>query len=261
MASDRFEGPGGQDHAAASETEKQRRLQTADQLEFAGAQELFASERHLKRYNLAVAKMLSKHLTSRTEILEFGAGIGALAKLWDQQYGVKPECLEIDPALRRVLAERGFRTYAGASEISKTYQGIYTSNVLEHIEDDLSALRGMHALLQPGARLIVYVPAFMCLFSEHDSSVGHYRRYEKAELLEKVSAANFKIVHSSYVDSLGFFASLAVRILGYKGKSQLGNARSLLIYDKFVFPLSSLLDRIGFRYLLGKNLLVVAERA
>ena len=69
MASDRFEGPGGQDRAEASETEKQRRLQTADQLEFAGAQELFASERHLKRYNLAVAKMLSKHLTLVKQML------------------------------------------------------------------------------------------------------------------------------------------------------------------------------------------------
>ena len=49
---------------------------------------------------------------------------------------MKPECLEIDDSLRNMLINRGFKCYDKPGSITKTYSGIYTSNVLEHIEND-----------------------------------------------------------------------------------------------------------------------------
>jgi predicted SAM-dependent methyltransferase len=58
---------------------------------------------------------------------------------------------------------------------------IYSSNVLEHIEDDSRALNEMFAKLQINGKLAIYVPAFMFLFSDLDIKAGHFRRYSKKE--------------------------------------------------------------------------------
>ena len=63
---------------------------------------------------------------------------------------------------------------------------IYTSNVLEHIDDDLAALKQLRATLSPGGRIAIYVPAMQVLYSDMDRSLGHYRRYGRQELLAKL---------------------------------------------------------------------------
>ena len=210
-------------------------------------------------YNTSVVAQMSRHMFGK-KVLEFGAGIGSFATLWEAQNKIKPECLEIDPNLRDVLIKRGFVTYANLEEVQKTYDGIYTSNVIEHIEDDAAALKQLSQRIVKGGYLVVYVPAFMCLFSDLDRAVGHFRRYERTELIAKIKAANLSIISWSYVDSGGFFASLAVRIFGYKGNAALGSARSFQIYDRFVYPVSRVLDFLGLRFLFGKNLLVIARK-
>jgi 2-polyprenyl-3-methyl-5-hydroxy-6-metoxy-1,4-benzoquinol methylase len=104
--------------------------------------------------------------------------VGTLAQNWEVKTGIKPECLEIDNSLRTMLVDRGFKCHDKPESVTKTYDGIYTSNVLEHIEDDVETLRKIHGMLKPGCNLVIYVPAFMCLYSELDSSIGHYRRYQ-----------------------------------------------------------------------------------
>ncbi|HEX3581157.1 MAG TPA: methyltransferase domain-containing protein, partial [Thermoanaerobaculia bacterium] len=71
-------------------------------------------------------------------------------------------------------------------------------NVLEHTADDAAALRRAHQLLQPGGRIIVFVPAGRDLFGTLDQGVGHQRRYERDELVEKLRAAGFEIEDVSY---------------------------------------------------------------
>ena len=173
---------------------------------------------------------------------------------------MKPECLEIDDSLRNILINRGFKCYDKPGSITKTYSGIYTSNVLEHIDDDVEALRNIHAMLKPGGHLVIYVPAFMCLYSKLDSSIGHYRRYHKEELFEKLRKSRFEVIDSFYVDSIGFFASLAIKFFGYKGRLRLGGKTSLLLYDKLIYPVSEVLDALGLRYFFGKNILVAVRK-
>ncbi|MCA3086086.1 MAG: hypothetical protein ING65_07185 [Rhodocyclaceae bacterium] len=47
---------------------------------------------------------------------------------------------------------------------------------------------------------------------------------------------------------------------GYSPTKKLGSALDLSLYDRFILPLSSALDAVGFRYLFGKNLLVIAKK-
>jgi hypothetical protein len=97
------------------------------------------------------------------------------------------------------------------------------------------------------------------LFSDLDRSVGHFRRYTKVDLREKLQTNGFKVRKLQFADSLGFFASLLIRFTGYKSKGNLGGLKSIKLYDKYIFPLSKSLDMIGLKYLFGKNLFSVSE--
>lgn len=66
-------------------------------------------------------------------------------------------------------------------------------DVLEHIDDDGAALAEMWRVLRPGGHLFLAVPADMRLWSDHDLSVGHVRRYSRVGLVSAVQAAGFTL--------------------------------------------------------------------
>ena len=55
-------------------------------------------------------------------------------------------------------------------------------DVIEHIDDDLRALRELHRVVRPGGTLLVTVPAYQWLWSEHDVINHHKRRYTRKTL-------------------------------------------------------------------------------
>src|SRR5690606_21548140 len=59
-------------------------------------------------------------------------------------------------------------------------------DVLEHIEDDLGAMATLSALLPPGGRVYLTVPAYQWLWSSEDELGGHHRRYTRASLARAV---------------------------------------------------------------------------
>jgi len=71
-------------------------------------------------------------------------------------------------------------------------------DVLEHIEDDRNALREIWRTLKPSGQLLLTVPAYPSLWSEHDEALHHQRRYRFNELKEKVRGAGFRVVRMSY---------------------------------------------------------------
>lgn len=241
-------------------------LQTSQSVDYAGQQELLDAEIGLVGYSTDVVLKLSKKMNlngdnlTGVRVLEFGAGTGFLADIWRNEFGIMPECLEIDPVLIQVIRGKGFNCYSAFAELPAKYDGIYTSNVLEHIEDDSAVLRELFDALTPRGVIGIYVPALPILFSGMDETVGHFRRYKRKELIFKVEQAGFEIESVQYVDFLGFFASIALKVFGFKGKAQIGSTRSLKFYDDWIYPLSSFLDSFGLRHVVGKNLLLVAKR-
>jgi SAM-dependent methyltransferase len=244
--------------AVRMEATPPKNAQTSSKTEYAGSDELWAGERALIKYNRDLISKLVKGQEQSKDVLEFGAGIGTLAHLWELSTGTKPECLEIDPNQRAIVKGRGFRCHEELEKNNKMFDTIYTSNVLEHIKNDRKILKQLYSKIKPGGSLIIYVPAFQLLYSELDEKVGHYRRYEKKDLLEKLNESGFAVAKFRYSDSIGFFAWLYIKVKGYSATKS--EDKSMKIYDKYVFPLSKICDNLGCKYLFGKNILVVAQK-
>jgi hypothetical protein len=98
------------------------------------------------------------------------------------------------------------------------------------------------------------------LYSDFDAAIGHYRRYGKAELINKLKSANFTIEKCEYADFIGFFAWLTTKNKKYDRNNQSSNEGQLKFYDQFIFPLSGALDKFGMKYVFGKNLLAIARK-
>jgi 2-polyprenyl-3-methyl-5-hydroxy-6-metoxy-1,4-benzoquinol methylase len=67
------------------------------------------------------------------------------------------------------------------------YDIIVCNDVLEHIEDDRAAIKKLNELLKTDGILCISVPALNLLFGYHDEMLGHYRRYNKKNLKEKLA--------------------------------------------------------------------------
>ena len=228
---------------------------------YQGTNELFLIENNLQFYNFTINKLISNVLKNKNKILEFGAGIGTQAILYNTHNKIKPDCFEIDDFLLKILKDRNFKTYDSTKLITEKYDGIYSSNVLEHIEDDLAALKEINCLLKDRGLLVLFLPAHMCLMSDLDNIVGHYRRYNKNEIIGKLNKSNFIVIDCYFVDSLGFFASQALKFFGCKKNGGgLLSEKSLKFYDTYIFPISNLLDKLGLKRMVGKNLFVVAQK-
>ncbi|MBK9336403.1 MAG: methyltransferase domain-containing protein [Lewinellaceae bacterium] len=90
---------------------------------------------------------------------------------------------------------------------------IIASDCLEHIEEDRTALQNWYSLLKPGGAIIVFVPAFLFLWSPHDVVNHHFRRYTNAELREKLRAAGFDVQRTGYWNFVLFFPIALFRFL------------------------------------------------
>jgi SAM-dependent methyltransferase len=190
--------------------------------------------------------------------LDFGAGTGSMSAM-TRARGIQVECVEPDPRLRTMLDGQGFRVYADLSDVAdQSQEYIYSLNVLEHIEDDEATLAALYSKLKPSGRFFLYVPALQALYSSMDKKIGHYRRYHRKPLLGIIQRAGFVIERAEYADSLGVFATLLYKAVGSR-KGDVSRT-PLRIYDRVVFPVSRVLDRMGCARWFGKNLWVVARR-
>jgi len=206
-------------------------------------------------YNHFLTRLILNWFRQTGHLVDFGAGAGTFA-VQVAAAGFDVSCIETDPMLSAMLKRKGLRV---ASELDTvpdaSLTGIYSLNVLEHIKDDDATLALWHRKLVPGGRLLVYVPAFQVLFSSMDRKVGHHRRYRKSGLAQQLSQAGFELNTVRYADSLGFLAALLYRCTD-GGKGDI-NPRMLRVYDRWVFPLSRVLD-FAFGSLFGKNVYACA---
>jgi SAM-dependent methyltransferase len=206
-------------------------------------------------------------------IIDHGAGTGSLAKaLIDARRarGAHPDtvvAVEPDPTLVAVLHERfaeepDARVCAGTLDDYLDEYGpasvdaIVSSNVIEHIADDVACLEEMFELLRPGGTVGLYVPARPELFGSLDRAVGHHRRYTKQELEEKLQRVGFRVVRVKYrnlVSVLPWLVSGRIMKL-----DRLGDG-SVKFFDRYVFPICKRLED-WFPPSYGLNLVAIATK-
>ncbi|HET7033724.1 MAG TPA: class I SAM-dependent methyltransferase [Casimicrobiaceae bacterium] len=210
-----------------------------------------------RNYNAFLLDLVLAHRGDAQTAVDFGAGIGTFARMVRDR-GVNVLCIEPDAAQCALLRRLGLPAEDDLDALQDaTLRYVYSLNVLEHIEDDARALRQIAQKLAPGGRLLVYVPAFDVLFSSMDRKVGHHRRYRRTQLVSLVQQAGLEVIAARYVDFFGFLATLAYKALG-SGKGDI-DRRSVIVFDRFLFPLSRCCDRVlgGF---VGKNVYIVARK-
>jgi SAM-dependent methyltransferase len=224
-------------------------------MSYEGHDELIAM-RSAPRYNAHLLRLVEMAMGARTRIVDIGAGLGDFAVTLSTQ-GREVRCVEPDGSQREQLERRGLLSVDRASSLAPRWaQGAYALNVLEHIEDDAGAVREWAQILEPGGRLLVYVPAFQHLYSAMDARVGHYRRYTRRRLVRTLNGSGLRVLHSDYADPLGYFAAWALKCRGGSGRL---SAQDIALYDRWGFPLSQALDAFTLG-LFGKNTWAIAEK-
>ena len=208
-------------------------------------------------YNDFLVSLIRKEVKPGELVVDFGAGIGTFSKQVAMS-GHAVHCVEPDHRqLDRILALGLPASKSLANFKNESIDLLYSLNVLEHIENDVEVLEDCYQKIKPGGHILIYVPAFNILYSSMDKNVGHIRRYTRSTLAEKVRIAGFTVVRNEYVDSAGFFASLMFKIFG--NDSGTINKSALVLYDRYVFPLSRLADFICNK-VFGKNVYLIARR-
>lgn len=133
---------------------------------------------------------------------------------------------------------------------------IVTLNMLEHVEDDQSALNGMVKVLESNGRLLMIVPAHECLYGALDKEIFHFRRYSKKALKEKLEKAGFEIENMEYMNFLSVFGWWFNFVLLKKKTMPLS---TIALADK-VMPIVAAIEKF-VKFPFGLSLFVVARKS
>lgn len=216
-----------------------------------------------KNYNRWIAAEMSKHIIS--PVLEIGAGTGNISSLIIKK---RPYTIsDNDRGLVKLLKEK-FKGQKGMTvtlldiekepsfHIQNIFKSIVGVNVFEHIRDDRKAFMHAYLLLKKRGRLVMLVPAKQFAFTKLDRELGHFRRYEKAELEEKLSGAGFIIDHMYFFNVVGLISWL-IRDRVDRSHIQL-KPYQISLFDSIVPCLRFVETKV--RPIMGISLIVVAHK-
>jgi SAM-dependent methyltransferase len=151
--------------------------------------------------------------------------------------------IEISEKAVKYNRERGREALLSSIErmpfADNSFDLVLALDVIEHVPDDLQALRELFRILRSGGTLLVTVPALQMLWSTHDVVNGHYRRYTVSELRGQVETAGFEGVTATYFNTILFPLVLVFRWLRHlRPKSTASDL------TEFPRPLNTLLTEV-----------------
>lgn len=172
-------------------------------------------------------RILGEVTDSPARILDVGCGTGANLLLLSK-YG-DAEGVDISDDALAFCRERGLqKVKKGAAEelpyADESFDLVSALDVVEHLDDDLAALKEMKRVLRPGGRVFLFVPTFMFLWGLQDDVSNHRRRYRLPELRRLLEQAGFEVERTSYANITFFLPILLIRRLmrltGIKAESE-----------------------------------------
>jgi glycosyltransferase involved in cell wall biosynthesis len=155
-----------------------------------------------RRFNAWMADTIRPFVGKR--VLEIGAGIGNLTR----QFVSRRELYIAGDIDEEHLARLRTRFHHRSNlrichcdltnpehfvPFTQAMDSVICLNVLEHVEDDIQALCNIHSALSPGGRAIILVPHGQEVFGTLDVALGHHRRYQHAELQERMEQTGFRV--------------------------------------------------------------------
>jgi len=202
-------------------------------------------------------------------ILEVGSGIGTYSKKiakdftcnqkvfsdFDHEYvGILKNKFEQNETVSVIHLDLTKPENSSIKENS--FDSIFALNVLEHIEDDISAIENIYEFLRPNGTFVMLVPAHKFLYNCMDEAAGHHRRYSKKIVLEKIKKTNFKLKKLYYFNFLSIFGWY---INGSLSKKSVANENALGLFNKIV-PLAKFLEKYILNKKMGISVIAVMEK-
>ncbi|MCX8107704.1 MAG: class I SAM-dependent methyltransferase [Verrucomicrobiae bacterium] len=222
----------------------------------------FDTLREAQNYRLAILNEFTAVLGGR--VLEVGAGIGQMTALLSRQPRIEElVAVEPNPGYSALLKQACPRVEVHTGTVRTLPKGppwdaIVSVNVLEHIPDDETELAIYASILKsPGGRLCLFVPAGPKIYAPIDRDFGHYRRYRKAELCQKLERAGFATDVIHYFNGVGYllwwFNFLVLRKRRF-------SRSAVRVFDRLVFPLVYRIESTAFRPPIGQSVVAIGLR-
>lgn len=172
-----------------------------------------------------IETILKKELNRKSQlrILDVGCGTGkttlSLIK-FGNVYGVDSSF----SALKH-CSKRGLNKVLKCSSYQlpfreNTFDLVTLLDALEHIENDVQVLEEIKRISKKDSLILLTVPAYQFLWSEHDIALSHYRRYTSKTLTKVLKEAGFDIVRMSYFMSFLFPLVAAYRLISKRKKTK-----------------------------------------
>lgn len=221
----------------------------------------FAALESAENYRKALLSEFTPYL--RGDVVEIGAGVGHIS----QHIATLPtihSLTAVEPGAHLAakfrarlpqvaLVEGTVEQLDGARELD----AIVSINVLEHVRDDQREL-SIYArkLATRAGHLCLFVPARQEIYAPMDRDFGHYRRYAKPQLRERLERAGFELLRLDYFNWVGYFAWwLNFCLL----KQRTFDVRKVVLFDRVIFPVVYALESRFGAPPFGQSLIAVAR--
>ena len=178
-------------------------------------------------------------------LLDLGCGTGGILRDWM----IDNSCAGVDRSelALKICKKNGFDSLVRGDLAHlpfkpNSFDVVLLMDVIEHLPDDVTFLRNVSHVCSKGGRVIIAVPAFQLLWSQHDVTFKHHRRYGAAQLERVARAAGLEPERTTFTNSLLFPVALVWRLLSYR----LGMGRFAPKHDFWPIPrwLNALLTQV-----------------
>lgn len=144
-------------------------------------------------------------------VLDAGCGTGMVLEHLQKLVGEDGRADGVDKSSEAIhfCAQRNLRNIRQGSLTKlpfakETFDLLTIFDVIEHIEDEKKALTEIARVLKKGGLAVFNVPAYQWMWTGHDTSVHHYRRYTRRSFEDTLQTYGFSIVRSTYLVTLLF---------------------------------------------------------
>jgi SAM-dependent methyltransferase len=159
---------------------------------------------------------------SNLRILNVGASTGGTSE-WLEKFG-EVTSLEIDKECFVILREKFGDKAVNGSVLNipfspNSFDLVCAFDVIEHVENDMAAMKELARVVKKEGKIIISVPAYQALWSNHDVINHHFRRYVK-HTFYSIVPENFKIDYSTYFNTVLFLPIYLMRLLHKNKRSE-----------------------------------------
>ncbi|HVZ67493.1 MAG TPA: class I SAM-dependent methyltransferase [Patescibacteria group bacterium] len=133
---------------------------------------------------------------------------------------------------------------------------IICTEIIEHLDQDIQALKKMYRILNKNGVLILSTPSIdaplnkLGLTKKFDKRVGHLRRYKKNDLIKTLKKENFKIISSEIKEGpirnylfVNNYAGKFVRFIKF-----------------FLVDVVTFMDNLSVKFFGGSDIVIVAKK-